>query len=215
MKRRLLDLFSGGGGAGFGYRDWFDVIGADTADHAASYAHVGEFHRMDWAAALEKFGGTVDAIHASPPCQAYSQTRGLSNGQHPMLIDDVRAALEATSLPYVIENVQGSGLPEQPDLFGREGLLLCGAMFGLRTYRHRLFEVSVPVPVPPHPMHMAKVSPLGRPLRPGEFMAVVGHFPGVEDGRAAMGAPWLSRAELAQAIPPAYTRFIGKYLLEA
>jgi DNA (cytosine-5)-methyltransferase 1 len=64
-------------------------------------------------------------------------------------------------------------------------------------------------------MHMAKVSPLGRPLRPGEFMAVVGHFPGVEDGRAAMGAPWLSRAELAQAIPPAYTRFIGKYLLEA
>lgn len=198
-----------------GYRQAeFDVIGIDIEDHAASYAHVGEFHRLSWDVALEKYASEVDAIHASPPCQAYSQTRGLGSGQHPMLIDEVRTALEATGLPWVIENVQGSGLVEQPDLFGNEGLLLCGAMFGLRTYRHRLFEVSVPVPVPPHPMHMAKVSPMGRPLRDGEFMAVVGHFPGLEDARAALGAPWLSRGELAQAIPPAYTSHIGRYLQE-
>lgn len=150
-----------------------------------------------------------DAIHASPPCQAYSQAAlGQRNGgkEYPDLLAATRDALEATGLPYVIENVKGAPL--------RNPVVLEGQMFGLNTHRLRLFEANWPLEVPllrPPPPRQAK---MGRKPKPGEAIQVVGHFSDKAAAEEAMGISWMTRDELAQAIPPAYTQFIGEQLLQ-
>jgi DNA (cytosine-5)-methyltransferase 1 len=106
---------------------------------------------------------------------------------------------------WVIENVPGSPLLNPIEL--------CGAMFGLRTYRHRWFESNLPLEAPLHPWHGARQAKMGRMPRDGEFIQCVGNFAGVDIGREAMQAPWMSRDGLREAIPPAYTFFIGEQLL--
>lgn len=131
---------------------------------------------------------------------------------YPMLIDVIRERLIASGLPWVIENVDGSGLASQDTLFGDHGLLLCGFMFGLRLYRHRLFESSAPLTAPHHPRHDIPASKAGH-WEPGTIMSVAGHCGPASEAKAAMGIDWMTMAELAEAIPPAYSNYLGRQLL--
>ena len=197
---RLLDLFSGAGGAAVGYsRAGFEVVGVDIAPQP-NYPF--EFHQGDALDFLSEHGKDFDLIHASPPCQKYTNAQRIRNNQHPDLIASLRGLLHVMPVPYVIENVEGAPLINP--------WILCGSMFpGLRVYRHRLFESSFPVRTPVHPSHEAKVTKMGRPPCPGEFMHVVGNFSGVPSAREAMGISWMTRNELKEAIPPAFAEFAG------
>ena len=185
-------------------RAGFEVVGVDIIPQPH---YPFGFHQGDALEFLREHGHMFDAIHASPPCQAYSETRKIQSNDHPELIPPTRMALQQIGLPWVIENVPGSPLIDPVEL--------CGAMFGLRTYRHRLFETSFPVTIPPHPKHGAPQAKMGRPPREGEFIHVVGNFSGVEYAKTAMGIDWMNRNEMAQAIPPTYTEYIGCKLMEA
>lgn len=150
--------------------------------------------------------GEVDAFAASPPCQAFTNAQRIRQNDHPDLVAETREAFTQARKPWVIENVVGA--PLRPDA------LLCGAMFGLRTYRHRVFESNAPITPPHHPEHVARTTKMGRPVAEGEFMHIVGNFSGASMARQIMGMPWATRDELREAIPPAYTERIGKQLIE-
>jgi DNA (cytosine-5)-methyltransferase 1 len=192
------------------HRAGFDVVGVDIA---AQPRYPFEFHQgdaMTWP--LDGY----DAVHASPPCQADSQMTNCRPGvaaTYPRLIGPTRERLQAWGGPWVIENVDGAGLPGQADLFGADGLMLCGFMFGLRLYRHRFFETSQPIRAPHHPRHLIPASKAGH-WEPGTIMSVEGNFAPVAEARAAMGIDWANRAELGEAIPPAYTEYIGGQLMD-
>jgi DNA (cytosine-5)-methyltransferase 1 len=225
MTPRLLDLFCGGGAAAKGYADaGFDIVGVDIAPHPG-YPY--EFHQWDAMELLAihvqctEAGWPIrrfDAIHASPPCQDHSATRVLGGGHGTgWMLTETRRRLQAIGLPWVLENVGKSALARQGDLFGANGLELCGCMFpGLRglLYELRRFETSFPVAQPPHALHQWRTTKMGRPPRAGECMQVTGHFSDVAEARRRMGCKWMTRDELAQAIPPPYTRFVGEQLLE-
>lgn len=238
-KPRLLDLFCGAGGAAMGYhRAGFDVVGVDIVDQP-NYPF--EFHRLDamamkqdrvqgcWhegaGSALPGMSmaclGHFDAIHASPPCQAYCAPRFINRSrtstprEHPKLIEPVRSLLRATGLPYVIENV-----PQAPLI---EPVTLCGSMFGLRVRRHRRFESNV--------LLMRRSCEHGRQGK--NFVGVYGDHPeartlgeddryvrafraaSIDEAREAMGMPWADWKGCKEAIPPAYTEFIGTQLVQA
>lgn len=205
-KLRILDLFSGAGGAGHGYHmAGFDVVGVDI-DPQPNYPF--EFHQ-DALKYLLEHHEEFDAFHASPPCQAFTNAQKIQKNNHPDFVSATRAAFQLIGKPWVIENVPGSPL--------RDPVVLCGAMFGLTTYRHRLFE-TFPNNwgrwrAPEHPEHIAKTTKMGRAPKPGEFMHVVGNFSGVAQARVAMGIDWMTRDELRESIPPAYTEFIGRHML--
>lgn len=199
----LLDLFCCEGGAGVGYADaGFDVVGVDIEPQPR---YPLDFHQGDAVEFLREHGGEFDAIHASPPCQRWTVAQRLQGNDHPDFITPIRQLLKDLGKPYVIENVMEAPLIDP--------VILCGAMFdGLSVYRHRQFESNFPIVVPEHPQHVAKLTKMGRPVRDGEFMHVVGNFSGVAKARQAMGMPWASRDGLREAIPPAYTEFIGRQL---
>jgi DNA (cytosine-5)-methyltransferase 1 len=207
MKHRLLDLFSGAGGAGMGYhRAGFEVVGVDINPQPH---YPFEFHQADALEYLAEHGHEFDAIHASPPCQGYSRVKNLiGEGKYPKLIEPVRAALIASGKPYVIENVIGAPLLNP--------LMLCGEAFGLGTYRHRLFETSFPVPFMMHSTHNRSVDKSSGKNRRREMVQVWGHaqYAGyLERAKTAMGIDWdIREEELAEAIPPAYTEYIGGWL---
>jgi DNA (cytosine-5)-methyltransferase 1 len=198
---RLLDLFCGQGGSSWGYHlAGFDVTGVDIRPqprHPLPFIH-GE--ALEY---LAEHGHEYDVIHASPPCRAYTKARGGVRiaYRHPDLVVPVREALIALGKPYVMENVPGAPLLDPVEL--------CGAMFGLRTYRHRRFETSFPLAVPDHPEHVVPVARMGRPASEGQFLSIVGNFSGVVAAREVMGMPWANQDGLRQAVPPAYTRWIG------
>jgi hypothetical protein len=144
-----------------------------------------------------------DAIHASPPCQAYSKAQRLRDNDHDRLIAALRQELEKLGKPYVIENVEGA----RGEL--RDPVMLCGTMFGLRLYRHRLFETNWPLTAPLHGQHYLRQVKMGRKPGPQDILQPVGNFTGVDAAREAMGMPWASRDGLREAIPPAYTEYIG------
>lgn len=210
----LLDLFCGAGGCAVGYhRAGFDVVGVDIHPQP-NYPF--EFQRAD---ALEYIlelagyaNGLYDVIHASPPCQHYSSlltTMEHKRADHPDLVDDTRRLLKKTGLPWVIENVYGAPL-------ARGSAMLCGAMFGLRTYRHRWFESDSLLLSPSHNRHKIKSDKGSRRKEhflAGGFISVVGNV-GSYCGPAAMGIDWMTGKELSQAIPPAYTEFIGRQIFQ-
>jgi DNA (cytosine-5)-methyltransferase 1 len=212
MRPVLLDLFCGSGGAGKGYADaGFDVVGVDLEPQPF---YPFPFIQQDALQFLE-YGvlSVFSAIHASPPCQHHSALARGNNGNqgdYPELIEPTRRLLQKTGLPFVIENVVGAPL--------RDPVQLCGEMFGLPVIRHRRFETNWPLQQPPHIKHRGRVAG----CRHGEwfegpYFAVHGDGGGkgsLADWQQAMGMPWVpQKKRIAQAIPPAYTQFIGKELL--
>ncbi|QQM15269.1 DNA methyltransferase [Mycobacterium phage Pound] len=210
---RLLDLFSGAGGAGMGYhRAGFEVVGVDI-NPQPNYPF--EFHQGDAIEYATAHMHEFDAIHASPPCQSQTAlTKGTNKAKrdlYPNLIPQTRDLLARFDGPTVIENVQGSEV--RPDL------ILCGEMFGLGVIRHRHFELNVPIPTIKHVKHRGRVAGCRHgKWYDGPYFAVYGDGGGkgsVEQWQRAMGIDWTDvRKEIAEAIPPAYSEYIGKYLIE-
>ncbi len=205
MKPKLLDLFCKAGGASVGYaRAGFDVEGVDI-EPQPNYPF--KFYQADALTfPLEGF----DAYHASPPCQAFTmagqQWRSAGIVYHDY-IPATRALLIETGKPYVIENVPGAPLINPT--------MLNGAMFGMRIRRKRLFEHNFEIPFKLIPPDAKSNFRMGRPPGQDEVFTPVGHFSGVELAKRIMQIDWMGQKELAQAIPPVYTEYIGQYLLEA
>lgn len=227
---RLLDLFCGGGGASVGYhRAGFDVVGVDIApqpNYPFEFWQLDALEVLDWLLTGRwqcYRRGEFAAIHASPPCQAYSRLRRLPwlrDRTYPELIAPTRDLLAQTGLPWVIENVEDAPLQRQPGLYGTHGVVLCGRMFDLPIYRHRPFESNTILSAPPHRPHVRGQGGLGRRLNERrqqhtEILTIAGHSTGwtLDEQREAMGIAWMTRDELTQAIPPAYTEWVGGQLL--
>ena len=229
-KPRLLDLYCGAGGTTRGYQQaGFHVTGVDNRPQPR---YVGDaFVLADALEYVTAHGADYDAIHASPPCQKFTPLKAMWNRrEHPDLIAPTRAALKSAGLPYVIENVPGAPL-ENP-------VVLCGSMFALgcaeaELRRHRLFEIS--------PLFL-QATPLCNHNWKAETIAVYGHAGGSSNRvrtqvigvygghdrdrrrrtngqnfstaarREAMGVDWMTGTELSEAIPPAYTEFVGQWL---
>lgn len=184
------------------YRAGFDVVGVDVTPQPRYPFPLWQRDALEF---VKRHGRHFDAVHASPPCQAHTNAQKIRGNTHPQLIGATRDALAALGVPYVIENVPGAPLIDPVEL--------CGAMFDLGTYRHRLFETNFPVAVPDHPEHVRPNTKMGRTPKPEQMMHVVGNFSGVAQAREAMGIDWMTRDGLREAIPPAYTEYIGGQLL--
>lgn len=196
------------------HRAGFDVIGIDI-DPQPNYPF--PFIQGD---ALEAFeivcrGENVNAVHASPPCQAYSNIT-FDTSKHVSLVEPTRRSLAAFGAPFVIENVMGAPL-ENP-------VMLCGRMFqGLRVYRHRLFETNWELTAPPHPKHdqLCFTHDKRKPHygKLDDMIAFVQVTGGGNSSKAAaadaMGIDWMgTKHDLNEAIPPAYTEYIGRQLIK-
>ena len=225
-------MFCGAGGAGMGYhRAGFEVVGVDINPQPH---YPFEFIQGDALEYLAAHGHEFDVIHASPPCQAFStMTKGRWQdriGDHPKLIEPVRELLKFTRKPFVIENVEGA----RRELI--TPFLLCGTMFGLQTKagsqlrRHRYFEYSLGFIWTPSYQHNSgsAIGVYGGGQNPARkkpaTIGVWGHVGGsstrdgiaqfgTQDRRDAMGIDWMTGKELSEAIPPAYTEYIGRYLM--
>lgn len=235
---RILDLYCCEGGASAGYADaGFKVYGVDK-DLQPRYPF--PFHQGDAIDVMRRLrageaipfthpNGDVELLRledfaaaaASPPCQAYSITKHSHSNEHPDLLEPTREGLVELGLPYIIENVPGAPL--------RQPIMLCGSMFGLRAEdvdgtvlalrRHRLFETSFDIPLAPSPC-VHDSTPVGgsygggRNKRPEDRdkSRRGGYTPAVSVRAALIGAEWMSQHGLAQAIPPAYTEWLGVQL---
>lgn len=211
----LLDLFCGAGGVAKGFQNaGFYVIGVDLFDQPDYCGD--EFHRGD---ALTLGAGLIhraDAVTASPPCPgegtlSLGTDKSLAT-KHPRLIHPTRALLQESGLPYVIENVTGSDV--------RADVVLCGEMFGLGVIMHRKFELGGwSAPQPGHIKHRGYVRGWRHGVyRDGPYVAAYGRGGGkatVTEMREAKGIDWTTdHLSLRDAIPPAYTEYLGKFLME-
>ncbi len=204
----VLDLFCKAGGAAMGYHlAGFDVIGVDI-DHQKNYPF--EFIQADALGYLSKYHHKYDVIHASPPCQRFSGlTPPQYRNKHPDLIKPLREILLSIGKTYVIENVPGARHElESP-------IKLCGTMFGLKVFRHRYFEISPQVilltPQCKHDFYPIVVSGTTKRIKPGHKKR---REHTAQECRDAMDIQWMIKKELDEAIPPAYTKFIGRAIME-
>lgn len=210
-KPKLLDLFCGAGGASMGYyRAGFEVEGVDINPQPH---YPFKFYLAD---ALEFPLEGYDAYHASPPCQGYSRAGVCiyycDKEKYPKLIEDVKSLFKDKL--WIIENVPGAPIPVSPTLEGDYGLMLCGTMFGLRKVRrHRLFLSSIPIPRPIKDCSHREyaMNPYDKEAR--ERDNIKSHA--FKHYGIAMGIDWMDEDSIGEAIPPAYTEYIGKYLLSA
>lgn len=210
---RLLDLFCGAGGAAMGYsRAGFDIVGID---HVPQPHYPFEFVQADALEYLAEHGHEFDAIHASPPCQFYSRLRHLPWLRHKRYwrsIPPTREGLVAAGKPWVIENVLDAGWDMG------ESIVVCGQMFGLHLFRHRRFASSFLMLAPPHERHHWIITP-GRATLATRHQGLnawggeAGHQAGVQRHRRNMDIDWMTGKELGQAVPPAYTYFVGSQLM--
>lgn len=237
-KPRLADLFSCAGGAGRGYQlAGFHVTGFDIK---AQPRYAGDaFEQRDVLSITpEELRARFDAIHASPPCQAHSALKHVNpHIEHPDLIPEARALLKASGLPWIMENVAGAPLKDPVMLCGSMFGLGTGEA---ELQRHRLFETSWPILFVPQCQHGSRAvigiygghvrnrkrqvvsvasSHTWNPKNCASARKARGHkdkgLPdfSVADGRVAMGIEWMTQVELGQAIPPAYTEWLGRELL--
>lgn len=241
---RLLDLFCGAGGAAKGYADaGFDVTGVDIKPQPRYPFAFVEGDALEYAT---EHGREYDAIHASPPCQGYSVMRNLpwlSGKDYPLLILPTRELLSAIGRPWVIENVEGARWGSRQlakrglEAHGMKAAWLCGAMFGLPVYRHRMFETSFFFLQPSHPRHQGVIKH-GRGIgnraaapvfddQAGRRRSLaawqqgngaqkhgvgVGHAAAWRDFAKAIGVEWMDRDGASQAVPPSFTCLIGSQL---
>lgn len=210
MALRLVDLFSGGGGAAVGYaRAGFEVVGVDIQSQPV---YPFAFIQADALTFLDegRWRG-FDVIHASPPCQAYSMAARLhpgSEANHPDLVGPTRDRLERTGLPYVIENVDGSPL--------RGSMVLCGSMFGLRISKHRFFETNwlLPILAPSACDHRDLYDPYHGPGRTAAKYREAQDTPWLP-GQGGSGRKRGITGDVSNAVPPAMTEWIGRQLIQA
>lgn len=223
---RLLDTFCKAGGATRGYqRAGFYVVGVDI-DPQPNY--VGdEFIQADALQVLadREFLAGFDAIHASPPCEAFTQMsarwrgKGTKADEHPDLLTPALALLRPLSMPWVVENVQGAKHHMRPMV------ILHGGMFDLGVHRPRLFESNVLLLMPKSrqvksPIGVYGTKPDGRTTyryrNNGNYKgkSLIRAAKSVEEAREVMGIDWMTWDEIRKAIPPAYTEFIGAQLIE-
>lgn len=189
----------------------FDVVGVDIEPQKR---YPFEFRQGD---ALKTPLAGFDFIWASPPCQRYTRASftDRNRAKHQDLVAPVRARLQSSGVPWTIENVDGA--PLKPPC-----VMLCGLMFGLKVFRHRWFEVSPAILGPSHPSHR------GKRIGVDGMCCVIGHgggpnyrtrLRGAADDKAAwqraMGIDWMTRDQMAQAIPPAYSQWIGEQMMPA
>ena len=250
---RLLDLYCGDGGAAEGYHraGFIDIVGVDIEPHGDRYPFT--FVQGDALEYLADHWQEFDAYHASPVCKAYSIMNNLpwlKGREYPLQILPTREAFNAIGKPYVIENVMGArfgakGLAKRGlEAHGMQAGWLCGTMFGLPLYRHRLFETNWFWLAPGHPKHTLNLHPRSgvdaKPKRLVETATMrtelkqktslaawqqgngaqatgvgVGHAKGWRIAAAAMGVEWMDRDGTSQAIPPVYCEYIGARLLAA
>jgi DNA (cytosine-5)-methyltransferase 1 len=209
---RLLDLFCGAGGAGMGYhRAGFDVVGVDIKPQPR---YPFEFHQAD---ALTWPLSGFNAVHASPPCQAFTTAsnrwrgKGTVADDHPDLIAQIRDRLQSSGVLWVLENVLGA----RKEM--RNALILHGGQFGLGVQRARLFESSVfmlthRMPAATGTVGVYGKKPDGRRLNNATTQRAAASL---AEGSEAMGIDWMEWSELKEAIPPAYTEWIGRHLMAA
>jgi len=195
-KPRIVDLFccAGGGAVGY-YRAGYEVVGVDIKPQPH---YPFEFHQADALEFYAEHWREFDVAHASPPCQAYTAMQHIcKNGHnHPDLVDPTRQLLKSSGKPFVIENVIGAPL--------RIDLMLCGTMFGLPIIRHRIFESNIPMPLLVPVCHHEKVYDPWHKDRCRERAKL----------SSAMKIDWfMTRQEVREAIPPAYTEFIGRQFI--
>lgn len=204
MKPRALDLFCGAGGATRGLQlAGFHVTGIDINPQPR---YVGDaFEQMDALLLRPEFLRRFNFVWASPPCQSYSVAmRHLATPQ-PKLVEPVRATLTASGTLYCIENVPGAPL--------RNPMVLCGTQFGLRVHRHRLFETNWWFSLMPPCNKAAKILNPHRSESRQRIYAEFGRGCPEKRWGVEMGVEWMSRHETREAIPPAYSEFIGKAAL--
>lgn len=220
---RLLDLFCGAGGAGEGYRRaGFDVTGVDIRPMPRN-PHT--FIQADALEYLAAHGHEYDAIHASPPCQAFTQMSARYRGKggptddHPDYLTPTLDRLRREIRPWVVENVQGARSIMKPTI------VLHGGMFGLGVHRPRLFESNVLLlgyraPRVPFPIGVYGARPDGRTTyryrNNGNYKgkSLIRAARSIEEARIVMGIDWMDWSEIKEAIPPAYTEFIGRQLMQ-
>lgn len=207
---KILDACCCAGGAAKGYKlamESAQITGIDT-EPQPNYPYT--FVQDDAIAYIKKHGKKFDFIHASPPCQAHSNMthRGRGQAAHISLIDEIRTAILQTKRPYIIENVVGAPL--------QNPIMLCGSSFALRVRRHRLFESNMPLYGKPCDHAWQDESKIYK-----MYQHYAWHKTGVvpvygsggskasEHWNEAMGIDWMSRKEIVEAIPPAYTQFLG------
>jgi DNA (cytosine-5)-methyltransferase 1 len=204
MKPKALDLFCKAGGATKGLqRAGFYVIGVDIEPQPHYCGD--EFIQAD---AMEVSIEGYDFLWASPPCQDHMQTPHKKHGTGWML-PRTRERLQGQPAPWVIENVAGAPL--------RADFVLCGCMFQLPNLRReRWFESSWQnlSLVPSHDHRQPCISVVGHGT-PSWVRKKLGRCPTIKEYRAAMGIDWMNRGELSQAIPPAYSEYIGKFAMQA
>ena len=200
---KLLDLFCGAGGAAIGYsRAGFDeIVGVDNRPMPR---YPFAFVLGDALEYCREHGAEFDAIHASPPCQFGSVLTPMAyRPHHPNLIPQTRQALIESGTPYIIENV--------PNVRRHliNPVMLCGSMFGLGVWRHRFFELSFGFFITPSCDHSnVPILISGTRSRDNERYEHT-----AQQCRDASGLSWMTRMEMDQAIPPAYTEYIGRYLI--
>ena len=206
-----LDLFCGAGGAAMGYRRaGFEVVGVDIEPQPNYPFETINADALELIRSGSNIFVGIDAVHASPPCQKFTayRRRGAGVGDaYPDLIGSVRAELKQLGLPYVIENVPGAPL-DNPVSY-------CGSSFGLDVRRHRLFESNVPLMAPEceHSWQTPRFKPATNRTNLRRSVEVgVWRIP-LDVQRKAMGVGWMTREELSEAIPPAYTEHIGQQLM--
>lgn len=207
---KLLDLFCKAGGCSYGYSlAGFDVTGVDI-EPQPNYPF--KFVQAD-ALTFDLSG--YDVIHASPPCQFATRLQAIwaNKHEHTNLIGATRERLKAAGVPYVIENVSTA------KKYMIDPIMLCGTMFDLRVIRHRLFESNVHLFVPPHcdacRQRKIKCAQPGVYPTEEEYWCITGHIGHKEEAQRAIGIDWMkNRNEIVNAIPPAYTQFLGQQLME-
>jgi DNA (cytosine-5)-methyltransferase 1 len=219
VKPVLLDLYCGAGGGAEGYaRAGFDVVGVDIEPQPhfpGTFIQAEALSFLAFLAEYPRLGRQFAAVHASPPCQAYSMMSQCRPGlaeRYPRLIAPTRMIMRRLGLPYIIENVPGSDL--------RQWVQLCGTQFALATtfngrkyelQRHRWFEASWPLRPPAPCVHGHRSFPVYGRGQPGNRRDLAG--PGfAKASREVMGIGWMNREEMNEALPPAYTEYVGRQL---